>query len=77
MARLQIKNLLVTSMGSLTLSDRRLYNYLLHHAVGSLKKPQFSLPLTELSGVYGTGVPTQENVKISLMKLMRTQIQFD
>ncbi len=73
-----IQNLLLTSAAPLTLSDRRLYNYLLHHAFShTLKKPQFTIALSELSGVYGAGLPPIESLKESLSKLMNTQIQFE
>lgn len=74
----QIKNLLLTSVVPLTLADRRLYNYLLHHAFSvSLKKPQFTIVLSELAGVYSAGQPSLQNLKDSLMKLMCTQIEFE
>ncbi|HVV68491.1 MAG TPA: replication initiation protein [Gammaproteobacteria bacterium] len=70
-------HLLLSSSMPLTLSDRRLYNYLLLHALPQLKKTQnFTLPLAELKGVYGTNIPLAMPVKESLRRLLRTLIEF-
>lgn len=75
--KLTIKELLLSSTTDLTLSDRRLYNYLLHHAFNKLSKHlDFEIPLTELEGVYGVGSPPIDRLKESLRRLMRTLIEF-
>lgn len=75
---LSIKNLNLNTNTSLTLADRRLYNYLLHHAFNQLsKKTDFSINLSELKGVYGVGMPPIENLKESLRRLIRTLIEFN
>lgn len=76
-AKRSIKNLLLSSY-ELTLADRRLYNYLLHHAFNRLDHQlSFSLPFSELKGVYGTGLPPILRLKESLRRLMRTLIEFE
>lgn len=73
-----IKDLLLSSSVSLTLSDRRLYNYLLHHAFEKLpKRLDFEIKLSELQGVYGTGIPPIDRLKESLRRLLRTLIEFE
>jgi hypothetical protein len=73
-----IKNLMVSSASSLTLSDRRLYNYLLSHAFDGLAKQlDFEIELTDLIGIYGTGMPPIERLKESLRRLLRTLIEFE
>lgn len=75
---LNTKNLLLSSTISLTLADRRLYNYLLHNAFDSLaKKLNYTIKLTDLEGVYGTGLPPIERLKESLRRLMRTLVEFE
>jgi hypothetical protein len=75
---LVITNLLLSSSSNLTLSDRRLYNYLLRHALPQLERtPNFKLPLVELKGVYGTGLPLLTSLKESLRRLLRTLIEFE
>jgi plasmid replication initiation protein len=72
-----IKNLHLTSSTPLTLADRRLFNYLLHHAFNQLKKRyQFTIPLIELTGVYGTGLPPIDRLKESLRRLIRSIIEY-
>ena len=76
--KLILKNLLLSSAIPLTLSDRRLYNYLLHNAFDkSFTKLDFMIVLTDLSGVYGAGSAPVERVKESLRRLMRTLIEFE
>lgn len=78
MLKNKIKNLLLSSSEALTLADRRLYNYLLHHAFSrSLKDAQYKVGLEDLAGVYGAGLPPVDLLKDSLRKLMRTQIEFE
>jgi hypothetical protein len=73
-----IKNLVVSSADALTLSDRRLYNYLLHHAFDALgKRLDFSIDLNDLTGIYGTGLPPAPRLKESLRRLSRTLIEFE
>jgi hypothetical protein len=76
--KLIIKDLLLSSAIDLTLSDRRLYNYLLHNAFNKLvKKLNFKISLLELEGVYGTGFPPIDRIKESLKRLIRTLIEFE
>ena len=76
--KITIKNLVVSSASSLTLADRRLYNYLLHHAFTRLTKQlDFDIPLAELTGIYGTGLPPIDRLQESLRRLLRTLIEFD
>jgi hypothetical protein len=76
--KLDVKNLLLSSSTDLTLSDRRLYNYLLLNAIDELpKRLNFKLSLTELQGVYGIGQPPIDRVKESLRRLIRTIIEFE
>ncbi|GEM_PF-2736269 len=73
-----IHSLLLSSPIALTLSDRRLYNYLLHSSLDKLNKQlNFVIPLSELHGVYGTGLPPADRLKESLRRLMRTLIEFE
>lgn len=75
--KLIIQDLLLSSAIDLTLSDRRLYNYLLHNAFNKLeKKLYFEMPLTQLEGIYGTGLPPVDRIKESLKRLIRTLIEF-
>lgn len=70
--------LLLSSATDLTLSDRRLYNYLLHNAFNRLsKRLNFEILLTELEGVYGVGLPPISCLKKSLRRLIRTLIEFE
>lgn len=72
-----ITELLLTSSEPLTLADRKLYNYLLRHAYDQLQTTtQFSMPLTELCGVYGTKVPTSAQLTASTRRLMITTITY-
>lgn len=72
------RNLLLTSATDLTLSDRRLYNYLLHNAFSKPERQlDFSIPLVELKGVYGTGLPPIGRLRESLKRLTRTLIEFE
>lgn len=72
------KNLLLTAVANLVLADRRLYNYLLHHAVPHLTQQlDFTIALTELKGIYGTGIPLINRLQESLKRLMRTLIEFE
>lgn len=78
MEKLLIQNLLLTSSIPLTLADRRLYNYLLHNAFDAFGKQQnFNIPLAELAGVYGAGLPSIERLKESLRRLLRTLIEYE
>jgi hypothetical protein len=78
MQAMTAKNLVVSSAGSLTLSDRRFYNYLLHHAFHNLPKQlDFAIELTDLTGIYGTGEPPVLRLKESLRRLLRTLIEFE
>jgi hypothetical protein len=78
MRTMTAKNLLVISASSLTLSDRRFYNYLLHHAFHKLPKQlDFAIKLADLTGIYGTGEPEAERLKESLRRLLRTLIEFE
>lgn len=73
-----IKNIFLKSSTALTLSDRRLYNYLLHHALNKLSKQlDFVIPLTELEGVYGVSKAPIDRLKESLRRLIRTLIEFE
>jgi len=75
---MEVSNLLLSFGNQLTLADRRLYNYLLHHAFKSLNKTlEHSIKLTDLQGVYGAGMPSLERIKESLRRLMRTLIEFE
>lgn len=72
-----IADLLLTSASALTLSDRRLYNYLLYNAFDALeKKLNFVIHLNDLTGVYGTGLPPIPRLKESIQRLMRTLIEY-
>jgi hypothetical protein len=76
-AKQAISELLLSSATDLTLADRRLYNYLLHYAFTKLTKQlHFEISLTELAGVYGSGLPPIDRLKESLRRLIRTLIQF-
>lgn len=78
MEKLAIKNLILSNATDLTLSDRRLYNYLLLHAFNRLSKSlDFKIPMTELEGVYGAGLPPVERLKESLRRLLRTLVEFE
>lgn len=73
-----IRHLLLSSSIDLTLSDRRLYNYLLHNAFPKLAKQlEFTILLSELQGVYGINLPPIERLKESLRRLIRTLIEFE
>lgn len=75
---MKVSNLLLSFGNQLTLADRRLYNYLLHHAFKTLNKTlEHSIKLTDLQGVYGAGMPSLEHIKESLRRLMRTLIEFE
>ena len=75
--KLKIEHLLLSSSIDLTLSDRRLYNYLLHNAFDNLDKQlDFKIDLNDLIGVYGTGLPPIDRMKESIRRLMRTLIEF-
>lgn len=75
---MKLNNLLLSSSDSLTLADRRLYNYLLHNAFQRLtKKLEFTIKLNELVGVYGIRKPTKEQLNTSLSKLIRTLVEFE
>jgi hypothetical protein len=72
------KNILLTPAAKLTLADRRLYNYLPHHAIPNLKKKlSFTIKLEELKGVYGSGLPPEDRLKESLRRLMCTLVEFE
>jgi hypothetical protein len=76
--KLAVKNLFLNSATALTLSDRRLYNYLLHHAFNKLSKQlNFKISLSELEGVYGAGLPPIDRLKESLRRLIRTLVEFE
>jgi hypothetical protein len=78
MTNIDVKNLLLHSSTELALSDRRLYNYLLHNAFNGLSKQlDFKISLTELEGVYGISLPPIDRLKESLRRLMRTLIEFE
>lgn len=75
---LNVRKLLLSSATDLTLSDRRLYNYMLHNSLAKLSKQQdFAIPLTDLIGVYGIGLPPVDRLKESLVRLIRVMIEFE
>lgn len=75
---LNIQGLLLSSATPLTLADRRLYNYLLHHAFDELPtKLNFAIPLTALAGIYGSGAPVLSRLQESLRRLLRTVIEYE
>ncbi|MCD6048497.1 MAG: hypothetical protein K0S08_2144 [Gammaproteobacteria bacterium] len=72
------KTILLSSANELTLADRRLYNYLLHHAIHEIKKKlKFNVKFEELKGVYTIGLPLEDRLKESLRRLLRTLIEFE
>jgi hypothetical protein len=76
--KLNIEHLLLKSVIDLTLSDRRLYNYLLHNAFDRLDKQlDFKIALSELTGVYGIGLPPIDSLKESIRRLIRTLVEFE
>ncbi|ABS77142.1 RepB family plasmid replication initiator protein [Coxiella burnetii] len=76
--RPDIGRLLLSSPIALTLSDRRLYNYLLHNALDVLsKRLSFTISMTGLAGVYGVRLPPIDRLKESLRRLMRTLIEYE
>lgn len=78
MAITDIKNLLLSRSTELTLSDRRLYNYLLHHAIGKLPhRLDFCIALNTLEGVYGVSSPPIPRLKESLRRLMNVLVEFE
>ncbi|OGO93052.1 MAG: hypothetical protein A3F41_04140 [Coxiella sp. RIFCSPHIGHO2_12_FULL_44_14] len=73
----EIKDLFLGSTTGLTLADRRLYNYLLHHSIALLpERLDFETPFTALEGVYGSKTPQPEQLKVSVQRLLRTLIEF-
>lgn len=74
--KLHINRLQLSSATRLTLSDRRLFNYLLLHAYEELlTKKTFSIDLNELQGVYGSGLPPIDRLKGSIGRLTNTLIE--
>lgn len=72
-----VTDLLLSSSIDLTLSDRRLFNYLLHYSFNKLTTQlDFEIPLGELEGVYGIGAAPIDRLKESLKRLKRTLIEF-
>lgn len=62
---------------NLTLAERRLFNYLLHHAIKKLPDQlNFSISLSQLQGVFGAGPPPLDKLKSALMHLLNTQVEF-
>lgn len=62
----------------LALSDRRLFNYLLHHAFATLKtQTHFSINIDALTGVFGATTPSIEQLKRSLCRLQRLIVNFE
>lgn len=76
--KIVLKNLMISSSIDLTLSDRRLFNYLLHNAFHDLpRRLEFEIAFAELEGVYGTGLPPIDRLKESVRRLIRTLIEFE
>lgn len=71
------RELLLISATELSLADRRLFHYLLHHALNQApQRLAFVIPFAELRGVYGSGLPPVINLQNSLRRLLRTLVEY-
>ncbi len=71
----EISRIRLSKPESLVLADRRLFNYLLHHAFSSSqKRPRYEMDLEKLSGVFSPKPPDIDRLLLSFERLLQVTL---